>query len=184
MDSFQKPIGSAGPRAPHERPPSQPEPEENPPPDNVGALAFILRLLKNTLNLFLSRPEPALKKRNLSPLSNFKKFLVTLQTEDRSQDASFLNDLAKAWQSVLEMSLEEHPNEEKEKISMLLKKINTYPENELHTFGYYLSENTDQRWVPFPYMELIQKIHKGYENKPENCPLSEWINLIDEIISS
>jgi len=106
-----------------------------------------------------------------------------MKRENRSQDAQFLNQLSNVWNSVLEEAIQFEKNSEAaERFKVLVKKIQHFPENQQHTFGYYLSEYAGQKWVPFPYMELVAKIHKEHEKSPQISALTQWTTLIDEII--
>ena len=68
-------------------------------------------------------------------------------------------------------------------LKILMQKIQHYPEYEEHTFGYYLTEYAGQKWIPFPYMEMVQKIHSEHMKNPKGSALTEWTNLIDELLS-
>lgn len=159
------------------------EPPDKEPQDNKGLLAYFLKALQKKVDQFLEKirgtPPPDFPAKKT--LRSLKTALEILKTEDRSQDVDFLNDLAQTWNSALEESLE-YNAEAAELFKILVKKIINYPENQSHTFGYYLSEHAGQRWVPFPYMELVQKIHSEHEKSPSTSPLTEWTRLIDDTI--
>jgi hypothetical protein len=196
MGSINNPVGR-GPRDPidspfhvepvdedklakHER---EREPDEGPPDEKLGIASFLLQLFHKVVDFFLegkAHSSAALAKENLLKL---KTSLEILKKEDRSQDMEFLSHLAKMWRQSLEDSLHFTNNETALKFKTLAKKIQHYPENQTHTFGYYLAEYINPKWIPFPYMELIQKIHTEHENNPTSSSLAEWTNLIDEIAS-
>lgn len=142
-------------------------------PPKWGLAAYFLKLLQRVVDLFIESKEGVASE----ALVSLKKAFEMLKKEDLSEDIQFLNQLSKTWQSLLEMSLK------KEEVKTLVKKIQNYPQHEKHTFGYYLTEYAGQKWVPFPYMDLIQKIHSEHHKNPEGSALTEWTQLIDQLLS-
>ncbi len=198
MDSFQNPVGGH-PRDPYEGYRVDPvekdkEAKENPnrspnePPEGKSAIgAYLLLLFKKIAELFVEGPEKGIsstvEKEVRENLCLLKAAFEILKTEDRSQDLPFLNRLSKLWQHALEDALRfQRDSYFSQQFKTLIQKIQNYPENQEHTFGFYLSEYAGQKWLPFPYMEMVQKIHAQYQKNPEGNPLSEWTVLIDELI--
>jgi hypothetical protein len=187
MGSYQNPVGGPDPYrtdriGDSQSPPEQP-PEEPPPKGKEGLAAHLLQILQKAVDFFVekntdAKPTDVEARKNLTAL---KAFFETLKKEDRSQDVDFLNDLSRTWNKTLSDSA--HMGEAaSHKFKILTKKILHYPENQSHTFGYYLTEYAGQKWVPFPYMELVQKIHTEHEKNPPSSPLTEWSHLIDEVM--
>ncbi len=109
----------------------------------------------------------------------------TMMNEDRSQDAQFLKQLSKLWQETLEHSVKlQSQTPWAKQLKQFIKDIESFPENEEHTFGYYLDEFAGQAWLPFPYMELIQKLHHQHELDPPSSLLTRWTQMIEEILNS
>ena len=107
-----------------------------------------------------------------------------MMREDRSQDAPFLKRLSKLWQGLLEHSIQlQTKGSFGKQFKALIKEIERYPEGEEHTLGYYLDEYAGQTWLPFPYMELIQKMHHQYELDPPSSCLTRWAQMIEEILN-
>lgn len=156
-------------------------PDEEPPEDPRGILAYFFKALQKGIDTLLGKTKETLAedfsaKRTLKSL---RTSLEILKLEDRSQDIHFLNDLAEKWNLALEESL--NYNETAAAVfKVFVKKILHYPENEPHTFGYYLTEHAGQKWIPFPYMELVQKIHSEHEKNPNSSVLVEWTRLLDD----
>lgn len=187
--SFQNPVGGVpdpfgyrvegaqGNRSGDQGPP------EEPPEDHKGLIGFLLQRIKSKINSLLewynsTRLSEEPLKENLNRL---KIFLDLLKIEDRSQDVHFLSDLSQSWNQAVGESLEY--NEETAVIfKIFVKKIMHYPENQSHTFGYYLTEYAGQKWIPFPYMDLVQKIHAEHEKNPTESSLTEWTRLLGEAI--
>ncbi len=195
MGSYQNPVG--GSRDPYEKLRVEPieedkltkedrpkRPAEEAPPEKVGTLAYLLQTLRNVVTFFLVAPQGAASREMRDTLLLLKASFEILKREDRSQDIGFLNKLSHIWLEVLEGAL--HPHRDSpiaEKTKSLIKKIQHYPERHPHTLGYYLSEYAGQKWIPFPYMELIQKLHLDHEKNPPLSALTEWTSLIDGILS-
>lgn len=142
-------------------------------PPKWGLAAYFLKLLHRLADLFIVSKEHVTSE----TLVSLKKAFEMLEKEDLSEDIQFLNQLSKIWQALLEMSLK------KDEVKTLVQKIQNYPEHEKHTLGYYLSEYAGQKWIPFPYMDLIQKIHSEHQKNPEGSAITEWTQLIDQLLS-
>lgn len=106
--------------------------------------------------------------------------METMMREDRSQDSQFLKRLSGIWQEVLEGSL----NIQSKSLKRLIRDVESFPEDEEHTFGYYLEEFAGQTWLPFPYMELIHNLHHHHELDPSSSLLTRWTGMIEEILNS
>jgi hypothetical protein len=161
---------------------SRKEPREEPPPkEELGIAAYLLQLFQKGIDLILQskgRKTTTARKH----LESLKIFFEILKKEDRSQDQEFLNQLSKTWLLLLEDSLHFESDQATLAFKAFVKKLQHYPENEPHSFAYYLTENTNQKWIPFPYMELIQKIHLGHQKNPTTSPLAEWSSLLTQLI--
>lgn len=191
MGSYQNPIGSPDPfdkyraEAIEAKKRGRNSSDEEPPKQKEGLAAHLLQILQKAFNYFLeghtgSKTTEIKIKESLVAL---KTSFEILKNEDRSQDIEFLNQLSSTWNHLLEESAE-LSDETEEKLKEFIKKILHYPENQPHTFGYYLTEYAGQKWIPFPYMELVQKIHSEHEKNPSGSALSDWAHLLDQMISS
>jgi hypothetical protein len=196
MGSFRNPVGPPDPfdkyrveevgdkQAKRDLPEDR---EEEHLPENHGWLAaYLIQTLQKMVNFFLERyakgkVEGTGAKENLQSL---KKCFEILKNEDRSEDVNFLNHLAKNWNQAVEDSFHFDKETVSSKFRELVKKILHYPENQTHTFGYYLTEYAGQKWVPFPYMELIAKIHFEHKKNPLSSALTEWTLLLDEVLEA
>lgn len=162
-------------------------PPNEPPDDNRGFAAFVLLFVEKALDYIkqsirkgggAATQEPA--RENLSLI---KAAFETMMREDRSQDAQFLKQLSTLWQETLSHSIELVQMPWTKQLKRLIKDIESYPENEEHTFGYYLDEYAGQKWLPFPYMELIQTLHHQHELDPSSSLLTRWTRMIEEILN-
>ena len=113
-------------------------------------------------------------------LAKLKELLEILKVEDRSSDSEFSKQLSSTWIQLLEQ-LREHKNKQ---ATNLIKQINAYPNGEIHSLGYYLSERAGQTWLPIPYTEMLKKIHEDYLNQPSEAPLTSWINQLSQLLNN
>lgn len=193
MGSYQNPIGPPDPfdkyrvegAGEKQTKGDQTEGEEEPSEKNGSGIgAYLILHLQKAVDFFLERYSTFRmnKPSSQSNLILLKNCLEALKLEDRSEDINFLNELAKVWNIALEDSFQLDQDQASEKFKEFANQILHYPENQTHTFGYYLTEYAGQKWVPFPYMELVAKIHFEHEKNPSSSPLTEWTRLLDEVI--
>lgn len=160
------------------------EPEA--PEKKGGILAYFLNMLRKIVDLFIEGGEKGISETEredvVENLTRFKEDLEILKKEDRSQDTEFLARLANHWRSLLEDSHRfKRTTPLAAQFKLMIQKIKYFPEKEEHTLGYYLTEYGGEKWIPFPFMELIQKIHRDHEKNPTQSALSEWTRLIQEL---
>lgn len=195
MGSVENPLGK-GPKDPYEKYRVEPigEKEKKAPPFRDGEpkgkkgfflLYTLLMKIKNALErlLNLSSETPSIGTEAFSSIRLLKTSFEKLKKEDLSQDAPFLQQLSKRWLNFIERMGEVADKKALIVYKSLLHAIDHYPEESAHSLGYYLTEFAGQRWVPFPYMELIQKIHHEHKVSPENSPLTRWTKLLDTLFS-
>jgi len=197
-DSSQTPI-SGGPHDPYEKyrveeiqknKETRDTPEERVPIQETHHSAFAvyaILILKRFIELFEHTTEQGLstsaQEDVLDHLNLFKEALEILKTEDRSQDSHFLNKLADLWHHLLEDSYSFRRHTLLSiKIRTFIKELQHYPEHHEHSLGYYLTEYAGQKWLPFPYLEMIRNLHASYKKSPTNCLLSIWSKEIQEMI--
>ncbi len=153
-------------------------------PQVVGA--YLLLLMRRFLQLFSDKTERGVssdtEKEVRGNLLLLKAALEILKAEDRSQDVAFLNRLSELWHQALEDSNRFRRNSPFSiAFRTFLRDLQHYPPEQEHTLGYYLIEYAGQKWLPFPYMELIATLHREYELDPESSPLLRWTTLLDEL---
>lgn len=191
MDSYQNPVNSPDPydhyrvegaQSQDQRPPP---PDEEPPQDDQNIIRYLFQMISDKIAHFLSqlKSSQAAADPIRKSLVKLKEFFDTLQEEDRSQDLEFLNEFSKSWNEALEKTSQLSQGNGLQ-FKSFLKSVSHYPENEEHTLGYYLTEFAGQKWIPFPYMDLIQKIHQEHEKSPQTSPLSSWSKKLAELIRS
>jgi len=200
MGSVQSPIGGE-PRDPYEgyrveqvererqakEKQKEEFPEEDSPEKKSIIFAYVLMLLHRLFELFHGMPEKGIsaesEKGIRTHLLRLFAFFETMKKEDRSQDIDFLNALSKTWENILEDALLFKKSSILAKeFRKLVDDIQHYPPKQSHTLGYYLSEYAGQKWLPFPYMELIQKIHQEYLRLRTQSALESWTKSIEQLL--
>ncbi|HSX26552.1 MAG TPA: hypothetical protein VLE89_06060 [Chlamydiales bacterium] len=193
MDSFQNPVGNQ-PRDPYENYKVEPiekdkSGKENPPedlPDKKALVgAQVLLLFRKFIDFFEDLLEKgSVEKKMKDHLLLLKKALELLKTEDRSQDIPFLNHLSDLWSLLLEDSFQFRKQTPISlKFKSLIKSIQGFPQSQEHTLGYYLIEHAGQKWLPFPFMEIVQKLHSEHQKNPTSSTLESWIKQIAQLIN-
>ena len=117
-------------------------------------------------------------------LITFKELLQELTIKDQSKNVHFCDSLTSTWNSLIEqtelLSLGRiQSGYSIQMVERFIQSINTFPRSEEHSFGYYLSEFAGNEWLPFPFLELIKKLHIGYLQNEKSSELALWINLIN-----
>jgi len=120
-------------------------------------------------------------------LDEFKKSLVVLSKEDRSRDQAFVINLSGEWHALLEnFNLFEFLERKKSpliaKVKNLIEAIQSFPPQQEHSIGYYMTAFAGKDWLPFPFMELLQKLHEDHLKNKEKSQLFLWIASIDKLL--
>ena len=196
--TIQNPIGGK-PEDPYEkyrvarldadkRAKEEKEKKEEMKPTSSAFIAFFLYVLHRFLDLFEDVSGKALSSRDerdvRDNLLQIKILLEAMKQGDRSQDAPFLNRFSKLWHQALEDTLrfrKETPLADQFK--EFIKDIDSYPGDQEYSLGYYLSEHARQKWLPFPYMDLILKIHNDHKKDPDSSALARWIREVDTLLN-
>lgn len=196
--SYQGPVGDHSPdpyekyrvdriEADKQTKGDHPPPFEDPKSSSFALVAYLLALFHKFLKVFQYADSKGIatttEQTVRANLLLLKEAFELLKREDKSQDAPFLNHLAALWHTALEDILlfrKEAPIAQPFKI--LIQDIDTYPKGEEFTFGYYLIEYAGQKWLPFPYMELVHNIYAQHQRQPESSSLTRWTTWIDELM--
>jgi len=193
MGTINTPIGDKPPEDPYakyrvqelqrdaaakEPPPKEPN---LPPEKSPFILASLYTLFRKVVQLFEEKTARGVPERIETEvrahLLAFKMSFKTLRAEDRSQDVGFLNELSTQWHWLLEDIVRfRRASPFLTAFRGLIREMQSYPLNEPHTFGYYLSEYAGQSWLPFPYLALIHRLHQ------EGTVLDGWMAQIDNLV--
>ena len=193
MGTINTPIGDKPPEDPYEKyrvqasqrdaAAKEPPPKEpNLPPEKTPfVLASLYTLLRKVVQLFEEKTARGVPERVETEVREhllaFRASFKTLRAEDRSQDVVFLNGLSTQWHFLLEDLLRfRRTSPFLTAFRGFVRELQSYPPDEQHTFGYYLSEYAGQSWLPFPYLSLIHRLHQ------EGTVLDGWVVQIDNLV--
>jgi hypothetical protein len=161
------------------------EPAKKPLPTGSFLLVLMHKLLDYLITLGGHGISDKSEKEVRDDLHLLKGSFESLKWEERSQDVEFLNGLSEIWHRALEDRMRFKQSAAfSAAFRAFVKKIQNYPEGQEHTLGFYLTEYTGEKWLPFPYMELIQRIHEEYQSDPAASALSFWILELEQLIAA
>ncbi|MBS0630103.1 MAG: hypothetical protein JSS30_07785 [Verrucomicrobia bacterium] len=118
----------------------------------------------------------------------FKKLLEKLSEKDLSQSAEFASKLSTTWCLLLEdfdtIEIMERKNlKEISNFREMMSNMKNYPPESEHRLGYYLVQHAGQDWLPFPFIEILSKLHTQHQAGPKTSTLSSWFKQIDTVIA-
>lgn len=121
-------------------------------------------------------------------LKQFRDNLFQLSQEDLSFDPTFMHDLAESWHALIEAShlielLDRNQRPETDELKKLLKTIAEHPPKTEQSFGLYMTDFIGEKWLPFPFIELLHELHASFQTNPQNNPLISWIQDLDHLIT-
>lgn len=158
-----------------------------------NSFAAIVHFIGNVLGKInvkknLASPPVAKDDVLIKDLERLKLLFLQLAEKDVSENVHFASTLSDTWSSLTDHSdaIEEGSmvsGIDPQKVRTLSKTIGKFPEGEEHTLGYYLKEHAGKDWLPFPYMELLKKLHRLHAVEPTHSPLQQWIEMLEEILS-
>ena len=197
-DSYQPPV-SGEPHDPFEKyriaeiqrdkgPPDASEGTETYVPQRQSVFAaYVSLIFKKFLELFEGTTEHGLAVSAENDVRDHLKILKStleiLKQEDRSQDSLFLNRLSLQWHQLLEDSIRfRRQTPLSIQMRALIKEVQQHPEHHEHSLGYYLMEYAGQKWLPFPYMEMIQRLHAQHKKNLDASILSRWTQELENMI--
>ncbi len=200
MSDFQKSVDSRDGKPPEWAiPPAQPiekdKKEKQPyPPGSEKELTQQQLLLiftaffKKILNFFISQDRSQMteiEKQQISEdLVSLRSMLQILGNQDQSHHPEFTHHLAELWHHLIEDCqhvASTDPN--LFKVKYFIDQVNAFPPNEDHSLGYYLARYAGKDWLPFPFMDMLQQLHKQYQENPHSSTLNEWVVELSAIVS-
>lgn len=122
-------------------------------------------------------------------LKELKKLFLTLGRKDLSSSIEFATSLSDTWCLLLEdfdhIEVIERKNlKQVASFRMMMEAVKHYPPDSDHHFGYYLLQHAGKDWLPFPFIEMLQKLYNEHVEDPQTSTLKEWIELIDQVIEN
>src|SRR5579872_3074431 len=186
MGFFQNPVGNdpyKGYKAENiqgERKRREPFPQlpSRPPPKKPFFLVAWLRHLYSRISLLFSGSEPAIQN-----LLLIREIFETMKKEDRSQDSELLKQFSLGWENIhRDLHLLQKKSIPHQQLMKWVSEVESYPEGHPFTLGYYLNEHAGEPWLPFPYMEMIQRLHSQHQKNPDTSFLNQWVESLSALI--
>ena len=119
-------------------------------------------------------------------LKKLRKSIELLMSQNESQNYHFIQSLSELWNLLLQFlhqsSLLPNPPQHASQLKTLMKQIFQYPKNSEHTFGYYLNGYAGEKWLPFPFMDLLNKLHEEALLNGPKSTLGSWKRALNLII--
>lgn len=116
-------------------------------------------------------------------LEKVKDIFEKLKTIDFSEDMQYLQYFSDSWHEFLEdaskikKDVSFYPFLEK-----FIHHVQYYPKSAEHSLGYYLGEFAGSEWVPFPFMELLKKLHQDHLTSPHSSTLKIWTEALNDLL--
>lgn len=170
---------------------------------NLSIFVFFNYLIKTYKIFFYSKTASGKIfdiEHTINHLYSFKNSLKKLAKQDLSKSPLFAEDLSKKWIALnndfekIEITKRKRPDTLKKFFNMI-EIIKYFPQRAIekmmlvkssqdleHRLGYYLFEQTGKDWLPFPFIEILQKLHIDYQKNTKASTLWKWVVLIDEVI--
>ncbi len=123
----------------------------------------------------------------IDDIAAFRQLLIVLSQEDQSHNPEFTQHLSELWHKLLDdcnaLSLSvERSTELLIQIKFFISQVQQFPPSADHTLGYYFTEYAGKEWIPFPFMELLQRLHEEYNASPVISVLNQWITVLSHIL--
>lgn len=153
-------------------------------------LSLVFFKLKNILDLLTKKKTiTSIHKETIlsNKLQSFKIMLIILTNKNESHRPVYIEKLSQTWNSlnnVLPATRVNTTLPKEIKLQNLIESIQNTPPGEDYSLGYYLSEHVGQAWAPFPFMNILDTLHKDYLTFAEKSTLGFWIATIQEIQDS
>ncbi|MBS0615087.1 MAG: hypothetical protein JSR58_00865 [Verrucomicrobia bacterium] len=141
----------------------------------AGLLLRTRKIFNNTSLVPISETPSAL----ISHLVDLKNCLLELHKTDQSQNIDFVQKFTDSWTRLIH-AMEWINRKDMIAItatSALLGAIGSYPLNQEHSLGFYLSRFAGEKWLPFPLIELLSSLNTNKKL------LMEWVRTVDALIS-
>lgn len=120
-------------------------------------------------------------------LGQLKDMFVLMREQDMSQNSHYAQRLTECWNNLL-LEYEavrnvSSPNQELRKsLRTMMAEIDAYPPLEDHSLGYYLTHFAGEKWLPFPFISILQLLHEKHLEDPQESDLNHLIDRIEDCL--
>lgn len=160
------------------------EPEPPPPKKKNFFIASVLYVVDKFVAIFFKNFKKEFESINFTKaITSLIECLKDLSKDNCSKDPLFLKKISSAWKNMLEEydRIYLTKKEKKDEIELLKKEVNQFYSNQEYSLGYYLKRYREENWHPFPFMEILEKLHIEHLEKKEGSHISRWLSLLEEI---
>jgi hypothetical protein len=122
--------------------------------------------------------------------SELKELFAKLAESDVSMDVKFLNSLSNVWEKLEHASSPLKKKSEgisrgiSEPLHTFMFSIGNCKEGQQYSLVHYLKEHAGVDWVPFPFMQILQRLHEEYKERGRASLLANWLDQIELILNS
>lgn len=125
----------------------------------------------------------------ITHLETLNSLLQDLSDKDLSNSPEFAAKLSEIWKALLEdfdnVEIMERKNlGQVASFREMMHVIKNYPPDSDHHFGYYLLNQAGKDWLPFPFIEMLERLHTEYREEEEESTLNSWMQLIQTVIAN
>ncbi len=160
---------------------------------DILARLHLQELLEDVMVGYLGKKKEgtALSERTLGAIvKDFSSKFEVLMEHNESQNYQFVQSMSDLWHQIIQYindaDLLMQPPKHVDPLKSVMKQIFQFPHKADHSFGYYLSEYAGTKWLPFPFMDLMNKLHEDAIMHGSKSILADWsrsLNLILESLS-
>ena len=119
-------------------------------------------------------------------MKKLKLLFGKLAIENCSQDYRFAEELSKHWHAMLYQveicQRSASPPKHLGSLELFIKKLEGHPQKTEYSLGYYLTKYTGEKWIPFPFMDILSSLHENALVKKNKSTLNDWIHTLSYII--
>lgn len=155
------------------------------------ARMFIFDLFEELAEEYLSKRKEEKKqfeKTLIDILRQFCEKFEVMMHHNESQNFQFVQSLSNLWHETLdyinEADLLMQPPKHIEPLKTVMKQIFQFPKKSTHSFGYYLNEYAGEKWLPFPFMDILNSLHEDAVLNGTKSILYDWYKSLKLILNT
>lgn len=155
-------------------------------PIDVIYIYFLLILGEKVQNSLEEKDAlPLSKTERLQSLLELQTLLQALQAEDLSRDYIWAGKLTKSWHKLkkfIKLLKRDFPDEpEFRDLNIIKEDVEKYTQgDDGYSLAYYFDHYTGEKWIPVPFMDLLQSLHEEAKNS-SGGHLNRWLSILTNI---
>lgn len=151
----------------------------------------IFDLMENLTEEFLGKRKEKKQEAEVNLIAILKNFcdkFEVLMDHNESRNYKFVQSLSDLWHNTIEYinecDLLMQPPKHVEPLKTVMKQIFQFPKKSDHSFGYYLNEYAGEKWLPFPFMDLLNTLHEDAVLNGTKSILYDWHRSLKLILDT